>query len=259
MTEFLENIDPIWISLVPLIAVNVIMLITVLIFIPIYKRRPADHFSDKHHSKLLNRWFKEYWLWVTSPLEKLALMLHLTPNVLTFIGFLISCVSAYFFHLGWLGIGGWVMILGSTFDMLDGRVARLTGKSSEAGAFFDSIMDRFGELVILIGITSYFRNSWMLYVLLLVIVGTTMVSYTRARGQGFNIDCNQGSMQRPERAVYISVSAIFAPVLDRIFSFVPFWTPQLLFIAALVFMAVMTNITAIHRFIYIKKELEKAV
>ncbi|OGP18690.1 MAG: hypothetical protein A3I75_04600 [Deltaproteobacteria bacterium RIFCSPLOWO2_02_FULL_50_16] len=257
MLEFIENVDPIWFSLGPLIVINVIALVTVLTFIPLYKRRPLGYYKEKYHSRFLNQWFKEYWLWIASPAEKLALRLKLTPNMLTLIGFLISILSAYFFHLGRLGIAGWLMIFGASFDMLDGRVARLTNQSTQSGAFFDSIMDRFGESIVYIGIASYFRDSWMMYVVLLVMAGAMMVSYTRARGQGVGIDCSRGSMQRPERVVYLSVSSIFAPVFDRVFAFVPYWPQWALFIAALIFMAIMTNATAIYRAVYIIRTLDE--
>ena len=255
MEQWLDQIDPIWFSLVPLIIFNVLALITVLTFIPIYRRRPTNHFQGKEHTRFLNLWFKEYWLWLNSPIERLALKLGLTPNALTVIGFILSVASGYFFFLGRLGIAGWLMIFGSTFDMLDGRIARLTGKMTRSGAFFDSIMDRFGEAIVYIGIASFFRDSWMMFVVLMVLSGAMMVSYTRARGQGVGIDCNKGSMQRPERVVYLAVSAIFAPVFDRIFGFIPWWPPLLLFIAALIFMAVMSNITAIYRSAFIFKKL----
>jgi CDP-diacylglycerol---glycerol-3-phosphate 3-phosphatidyltransferase len=257
MFAYFETLDPIWFSLGPLIAVNGLALITVLMFIPIYKLRPTDHFSDKEHTRFLNKWFKEYWLWLTSPLEKLALFLGLKPNTLTFIGFLIAVAAAYCFHLGWIGLAGWVMILGATFDMLDGRIARQTGQSSESGAFFDSVMDRFGESIIYIGIASYFYDSLMMYVVLMVLTGSMMVSYTRARGQGVGVDCNKGSMQRPERTVYLAVSSIFAPMFDRFFAFIPLWPDLLLFTAALIFMAIMSNATAIYRLAYILRKLDE--
>ncbi len=254
---YLRTLDPIWISLGPLLAVNILFLLTLFFFWITYRRRPKTNDVDlKEHSRFLSRFLKEYWYWLTSPFTRLMIKLHVTPNVITVWGFIVSGVSAYFFHKGMIGAGGWFMIFGATFDMFDGQIARMTGKASKSGAFFDSVMDRFGEAVVFLGLASYYRSSWVLYGVVLALVGSMMVSYTRARGEGVGVDVKSGIMQRPERIVYLGVGSIFSPVVAYFLS--PVFPIRLDFmtIGAILIIAVMTNLTALYRMRYVIRRLD---
>jgi phosphatidylglycerophosphate synthase len=255
---FLRTVDPVWVSLGPLLTINVLFLMTLLFFWFTYRRRPKTQDVDlKEHSRFLSRFLKEYWYWLTSPIVNLMVKLHITPNVLTFCGFLLSCVAAYFFSLGMIGAGGWFMIFGATFDMFDGQIARLTGRASKSGAFFDSVMDRFGEAVVFLGLAGLYRNSWILYFTILGLVGSMMVSYTRARGEGVGVDVKSGFMQRPERIVYLGVGSIFSPIIAYFFRrFVPSVPLDVVTIGAIVLIAIFTNITALHRMGVVMKTLD---
>lgn len=254
---YLRSLDPIWVSLGPLLTFNAILLTTLGFFGIIYRRRPKNKEVDrKVHSRFLSRFLKEYWYWLTSPFARLMVRLHVTPNVLTVWGFVVCCVSAYFFHQGMIGAGGWFMIFGATFDMFDGQIARLTGRESKSGAFFDSVMDRFSEAVVLFGLASFYRSSWVLYFVVLAIVGSMMVSYTRARGEGVGVDVKTGIMQRPERIVYLGVGSIFSPVFAYFLSPLIEIPLDFMTIGAILFIAVMTNLTALHRTLYVIRRLD---
>lgn len=262
MIDWFKNLDPLWISLGPLIFFNVLALSTVLIFAAIHKKNPKipalEDLDKRHHSKFLNRWFKEYWFWVTSPVEKIALKLGLTPNFFTTLGFLIGALAGLSYYFGRLGLAGWFVIIGGTCDMFDGRIARLTQKSSASGAFFDSVMDRYGEMVCFLGLAAYYRDSWVFWFVILGIIGSMMVSYTRARGESVGVLCQEGSMQRPERIVYLGVGSIFSPMLWKLFVLVlPALRQDFLLVAAIVMIGIMTNYTAIHRALWIYRELDK--
>jgi phosphatidylglycerophosphate synthase len=197
MLNWLSQLDPIWFSLGPLLVINVFMLGTVLYFRRVHREHPqedAEKYLDKrHHSKFLNKWMKEYWYWITSPIEKIALKLRLTPNFFTTVGFLLSLASAFAFYKGRLGIAGWLMIIGGSCDMFDGRIARITGTGSRSGAFYDSVMDRYWELVVFVGLAALYRTSWVFWFVMAGISGATMVSYNRARGQAVGVDCDGGA------------------------------------------------------------------
>lgn len=239
---------------------NVLLLLTLFFFWITYRRRPKNGDIDlKEHSRFLSRFLKEYWYWLTSPFVHLMVRLHVTPNVITFCGFLVSCIAAYFFHMGMIGAGGWFMIFGATFDMFDGYVARATGRASKSGAFFDSVMDRFSEAVVFLGLASLYRSSWVLYFVVLGLVGSMMVSYTRARGEGVGVDVKTGIMQRPERIVYLGVGSVFSPVFAHYVSYLVKVPLDFMTIGAIILIAVLTNATALHRMRVVIRSLDPKV
>jgi phosphatidylglycerophosphate synthase len=259
MQPVILGIDPKWNSLLPLVVINVLMLSTVLIFAAVRRRRPAD--SDligRHTSKFVGPFLQQYWAWVISPFERLFIWLGISPNFLTTFGFLLSAASACAFATGHMGIAGWLMILGGTFDMFDGRIARKTGKTSKSGAFYDSVMDRFGEAIVFFGLAYYYRSSWVLFLVLGGLIGSLMVSYTRAKGDSEGVDCKGGSMQRPERIVYLGVGSIFSPPFRQLVDPHAAAPVEYLTIAALAVISVMTLFTAIYRMIYIFRKLNIA-
>jgi CDP-diacylglycerol--glycerol-3-phosphate 3-phosphatidyltransferase len=167
------------------------------------------------------------------------------PNFLTFIGFGINLLAAYLFAYGYFRWAGLTIILAGVFDMTDGRVARLEGRVTPFGGFYDSVMDRYSDLCLLIGLLIYYgRINRFLYVSLVAVsmIGSVMVSYSRARAENVIPSCKVGFLERPERVVLIIIGALFdrmAPVLWLI--------------------AVLSNVTVIHRIIYTRQEARKRV
>jgi CDP-diacylglycerol--glycerol-3-phosphate 3-phosphatidyltransferase len=165
------------------------------------------------------------------------------PNFLTFIGFGINLLAAYLFAYGYFRWAGLTIILAGIFDMTDGRVARLEGRVTPFGGFYDSVMDRYSDLCLLIGLLIYYgRINRFLYVSLVAVamIGSVMVSYTRARAENVIPSCKVGFLERPERVVLIIIGALFdrmAPVLWLI--------------------AVLSNVTVVHRIIYTRQEARK--
>jgi CDP-diacylglycerol--glycerol-3-phosphate 3-phosphatidyltransferase len=165
------------------------------------------------------------------------------PNFLTFIGFGINLLAAYLFAYGYFRWAGLTIILAGIFDMTDGRVARLEGRVTPFGGFYDSVMDRYSDLCLLVGLLIYYgRINQFLYVSLVAVamIGSVMVSYTRARAENVIPSCKVGFLERPERVVLIIIGALFdrmAPVLWLI--------------------AVLSNVTVIHRIAYTRQEARK--
>jgi CDP-diacylglycerol--glycerol-3-phosphate 3-phosphatidyltransferase len=165
------------------------------------------------------------------------------PNFLTFIGFGINLLAAYLFAYGYFRWAGLTIILAGVFDMTDGRVARLEGRVTPFGGFYDSVMDRYSDLCLLIGLLIYYgRINRFLYVSLVAVamIGSVMVSYTRARAENVIPSCKVGFLERPERVVLIIIGAMFdrmAPVLWLI--------------------AVLSNVTVIHRIAHTRQEARK--
>jgi CDP-diacylglycerol--glycerol-3-phosphate 3-phosphatidyltransferase len=161
---------------------------------------------------------------------------RINPNVLTFIGMAINGVAAYLFAYGFFGWAGATVILAGIFDLTDGRVARFTGRVTPFGGFFDSVMDRYSDLVLLIGLLVYYgRVNRFTYVTLVAVamIGSVMVSYARARAENSIPSCKVGFLERPERVVLIIIGALsgrMEPVL---------WV-----------IAVLSNLTVSHRMVH---------
>lgn len=165
------------------------------------------------------------------------------PNVLTFLGLVINAVAAWMLAQGRFVEAGLVIIGAGLFDMVDGRVARETNQVTHFGGFFDSVLDRYSDLALLIGLLVYYGNIGRpAYVVLTAVVmaASVMISYTRARAENTIPMCKVGFMERPERVVLLIIGALFdrmAPVL---------WV-----------IAVLGNITVVHRMMYTYKEAKE--
>ena len=159
--------------------------------------------------------------YVEVPGAKTLWALGLTPNTVTILGFFISLAAAALVGGGFLLAGGLVFLAGSVMDLMDGALARLTGRATKFGALLDSVMDRLGEAAIFLGIAihglrgdlSDGRLLFLTVVVLLALVSSQMVSYLRARGEGLGIETRTGLMTRPERVVLLSLGLVLAFIL----------------------------------------------
>lgn len=257
--DFFRALNPVWISLGPLLVVNFVLLTSLLYFLATKRGREVpNEVQTRPNSKFLSGTLKHWWYWNNDPIAKFLIRIRMTPNLLTLIGFLMSVVAAFFYAKGVFGFAGWIMVFGATFDIFDGHVARLTGQETRAGAFFDSVMDRFGEGCVFLGLAFYFRDSWILGFVIAALIGSMLVSYTRARGEAVGVVVKTGVMQRPERIAYLGCSSIFQPMVSYfVHSFWPESFPFLVVIAV-VWIGVMANLTAVYRMVYVMKELGRS-
>lgn len=169
-----------------------------------------------------------------------------------------------------IGWGGAMILFAGVFDMIDGRLARVSNTSSKFGAFYDSVLDRYSEMFMFLGICYYLVAHHYLFssfFAFLALIGSSMVSYTRARAEGLNIKCDIGWMQRPERIVIIGGSAllcgILAPIIGNDFRIegpatrVPWFETISIFTIPLTIVAILSNYTAVQRIEHTQKELNK--
>lgn len=195
---------------------------------------------------------------IINPIIKGMIKIGITPNIVTFIGFLGNCLGAGMFvyeaysgddSMCWIGWGGLVLLLSGLFDMMDGRLARLGNMSSTFGAFWDSTLDRYSELISLGGLAAFWftvgDGLWGI-ITLLALIGSIMVSYVRARAEGLGLDCKVGFMQRPERVVALAIGAIISGVIND----------GIAVNIAVAIIAVLANITAFWRVGYCYKQLK---
>lgn len=250
--------EHIWVTIFPVLAINLFFLTTLLYFYFSGRYlKGTPELEGRHDSRMLNRFLKDFWYWVTWPMAATLVKLRIKPNMITFIGFMVSLSAVWFYSQGLFGYAGWTLIAGATFDIFDGRVARLTNQESRPGAFFDSVMDRFSEGLVFLGIAFYFNTGWMLGIVIMALIGSQMVSYTKARGEAIGVQCKGGAMQRPERIAYLGVASVFNPLCEYVMNtWTTWWVPAPLVIGVLILMAVMTNGTAVQRMVYIMSALD---
>jgi CDP-diacylglycerol--glycerol-3-phosphate 3-phosphatidyltransferase len=200
-------------------------------------------------SKLLNKHVVNGFLMVIEPIARLLINLKVHPHVITFAGLFLSILAFNFFRQGLFFYAGLVVILAGICDVLDGRLARDTKTITKFGALMDSTIDRYSEVVMLLGIAMFFhdRQSYVVYLIIFAITGSFMVSYTRARAEGLGIECKIGLMQRPERVTYLAIGSLLGsiPKTRYIFLILTIW-----------FIAVFANVTVVQRIIFIRSKLK---
>ena len=178
-------------------------------------------------------------LWIVRGLA----LSRIHPNVLTFLGLLINVGAAWLLAVGQFRWAGAVIIGAGLFDMVDGRVARETNRVTRFGGFFDSVLDRYSDLGLLVGLLVWYGSiNRPSYVVLTAVamMGSVMVSYTRARAENSIPTCKVGFMERPERVVLMIIGALFNK------------EAQVLWV-----IAVLSNLTVIHRMIFTWQEAKR--
>ena len=175
---------------------------------------------------------------IVDGIARVFVKLGFSPSGLTVIGVLVACVAAALIARGMLAAGGVVVLVAGVFDLFDGAVARMTNRATKFGALFDSVMDRVSEAVVLLGLLWFYLEDGEQLGAVLVyvsIVGSTMVSYVRARAEGLGIECKGGLMQRPERVASLGIGIIVGQ----------WWEPAVLIVLGLI--AVLTVVTTVQR------------
>lgn len=207
---------------------------------------------------------------ILQPLVNALVKAGVSPNTITTTGLLLNVAATVIFIIGaefgsrgdldYVGWGGFVILFAGLFDMLDGQVARTSKKASRFGALYDSVLDRYSELIMFLGICyylvahSYFMSSIFAF---LAMIGSIMVSYVRARAEGLGIPCSVGLMQRPERIIVVGTSALACGIASNYIggdfkldiSPLPFHVFETITIFAvpMLLVAILANFTAVDR------------
>jgi soluble lytic murein transglycosylase len=193
---------------------------------------------------MLSRYRSTTRLW-SDPIGRALFRLRLRPNHLTVMGLAVSLLAAAAFVMGRVRVGGLLVLLAGLFDFCDGSLARASGQVTPFGGFLDSVIDRYSDLVVLLGIVVLFAGMQHMrgaVAAMAALVGSLMVSYTKARAESIGVECNVGFMERPERMICLIAGAI----LD-------------LLEPALWVLAVLSNITAVHRILFTRRITAEAV
>lgn len=185
--------------------------------------------------------------------------LGVSPNMLTVIGLLLSFITAAVLVQGSLFVGGLLVLFAGIFDMFDGAMARVRNAATTFGAFLDSTLDRYSESIILLGLLFYalshpglhdalwpfaHEQMWMIALIYIAVVGSLMVSYTKARAEGLGLECRTGILARPERVIILAIGLLSGTGICM-------W--------ALVLLAVFSNVTAVERTVSVWRSTHQAM
>ena len=213
--------------------------------------RQDTHDLRRGHS-VLPAWIKDAGRAVLRPIVNAALALRISANTVTVIGLLITTAAAVVVTQGWLVAGAVILVVGSLLDAVDGALARATGGGTPFGSFLDSTLDRAGEAILYLGVAGYFLNTaesptTPVLLAMLALVGSFLVSYSRARAEGIGLSATVGLAPRTERLVLIIAGIGIAGL-----GFVP------ALIGALVTITVLTAATVIQRIWHVWRLSEAA-
>lgn len=214
-----------------------------------------------YHSAFVSGSVKQWWLYdVIGPFERYLIAKQVNPNTLTWVGVGINTLAAVFFATGNVLLAGLTIITGGNFDFLDGRVARALNRVTKSGGFLDSVTDRYVDMLLFAGLMIFFRESWMLGAVIAALIGSVMVSYTRAKAESLALECKEGVMQRTERLTWLGAGSIMSGLVT--ISLMPFWAPtydppQFILGVVVMAIAVMSNVVAFQRIRMTYNELKR--
>ena len=198
-------------------------------------------------SALLGMRLRLLFSWALQPLWYVVRASKLPPMAITTLSVLLATGAAVVVSAGAFAIGGWLYLGSGLCDVLDGTLARDQGSASKAGAALDSVLDRYSDAAILLGLSWYYRSSWVLVIGLAALVGSLLVPYVRARAEGLGVSASVGLMARPERVVVLGSAMALSPIVDAVITLGPSWPPFMLTVVALGFVALATQLTALYR------------
>lgn len=208
---------------------------------------------------------RDRYLRIITPVGKFFARAGIHPNTISITGLILSAVAGFIYSSGAFFWAAWVVVAAGICDTLDGLIARQAKKGSIFGAFFDSALDRYGDMFLFLGLAYYFSGGenhlmshhpqshggthpWTVLILFLAVAGSFMVSYARARAEGLGIECRGGMMQRPERMVLLIIGSLLGAIPG---------IGEIMLKGVLLILAISTHLTAVYRIIAVRKQILK--
>lgn len=200
---------------------------------------------------LLGMWARQYFAWLMRLPLRLLRASGIPATAVTLLSLQLGVGAAAAAASGHVGLGGWLFVAAGACDFLDGRLARTTGTSTRAGAVLDSVVDRYVEGVLYVGLAWLYRDSWVLLSVLLALFGSMLVPYVRARGEALGVPMAQvGMVQRPERIVVLALGLCLSPLIDSAWQTPPGWPRHPLVGIAVTFLAAATQASSVQRLLH---------
>lgn len=218
------------------------------------KNRVGEPYRDEEtaargDSAILPMSLRMFFMWALQPIFLLVRWSGLPANAVTTFAALLAFGSGIAVAAGHLALAGWLYLAAGTCDVIDGRIARHTGSAGPSGAAIDSVLDRYADAAVLAGLAWYFRGTWPMMVAIAALVGSLLVSYVRARGEGLGVDVKVGLMQRAERVVLLGGTLALAPIVELASRGAV--AASAIVIAVVAFVAATTQVTALQRLVHV--------
>jgi phosphatidylglycerophosphate synthase/putative flippase GtrA len=258
----LSAAERVWSALAPAVALIALVLLALLAYVVrtlVFGRFHDEEMDGRGLGGLTTARARHFFAWMMRPLWRGLAAAEVPPNAITTlsVGFAVGAGLAA--AVGRFSLAGWVFLGAGALDFLDGRVARVTGRASRGGAALDSVLDRYCEAALLVGLAWYYRGSWVLMPVLLALTGSLFVPYVRARGEALGAKLSDvGFMQRPERIIVLGTTVALAPVVEALMSPSDPHPPHRLAIAGLVLLALTSHGTALQRLVHLVRTLGNA-
>src|SRR5690606_21901882 len=178
---------------------------------------PRDAETEKRGKSLLVGFFlRHYYFWLTAPVWNLLLRSGIPAHAVTALSGLLGVAAGVAVAAGRFALGGWRFLIAGMLDAADGRIARARGTAGPVGSALDSVLDRYTDAAILVGLGWYYRDDWVLVLVLLALVGTSLVPYVRAKGESLGVPLRGGVMQRLERVLFLGATTALSPIVEVI-------------------------------------------
>lgn len=208
-------------------------------------------------SVFLSTYLMEFVYWCLWPVAWFCVRARVSPNFISFLCLALGIVAGIFCAYGELALAGWVSVLSSIMDALDGMVARASQVASDAGEVFDATVDRVTEFAFCFGLLIYYRDDVIgMLIVMLALFGSVMVSYSTAKAEALQMSVPRGMMRRAERAVYLGGAALLAPLVSAWFDPNDPHPRFYLMQGALLLVGAVASISAIYRFYWLYSELK---
>ncbi|MFO0618880.1 MAG: CDP-alcohol phosphatidyltransferase family protein [Polyangiaceae bacterium] len=205
---------------------------------------------------LTTRRMRHFFAWLMRPFWRVLVVVGIPPNAITTLSVALALGAGAALAAGRFALGGWLYVAAGALDFLDGRVARETKRASAGGAALDSILDRYCESAVLVGLSWYYRDSWVLGACLLALTGSLFVPYVRARGESLGAKMSDvGLFQRPERILVLGITVALSPIPEAILAPLDPAPPHRLAMVGIVVIAVASQATAIQRMSHLLRAL----
>lgn len=256
----LSPAERVWTAAAPALLLVVVLIAAMVAFWVHNRLRGPYHDADvegRGSTWLLGMWLRRCFVWTLQPVLSLLVRTRLPPAAVTTLSLLLAAGAAAAMAAGRMGLGGWLFVTAGVCDALDGRLARESKVAGPAGAVLDSVIDRYVDGIVFLGLAWFYRDSWVLIAVMVALLGSLLVPYVRAKGEAMGVRFpNVGLAQRPERVAMLGLSVALSPIVEALV--VPDDPRPIhrLAVLGIVLVGATSHLTSLQRFVHVRRALE---